>query len=156
MPETRRCVLVTNNEVDAKTAAAYGRAALYRGDTDFEARGIFERATRPRCEAAITGLRPDGASVEGEYLDGRPYAQGFEENVEFYSLDYLDVDEVSLGRQLKAIFPLLVDDQLGARVPARSPKRRAIGCCRTGLRSGCSSIRTRSRSLRRPSQSVLT
>ena len=104
---TRRCILVTNNEVDAKTTTALRETGVYRGDTDYEARGIFERATRPRCEAAITGLRPDGASVEGEYLDGRPYAQGFEENVEFYRLDYLDPDEVSLGRQFQAILPLL-------------------------------------------------
>ena len=34
-------------------------------------------------------------------------SEGFEENVEFYRLDYLDVDEVSLGRQFQAIFPLL-------------------------------------------------
>jgi adenine-specific DNA-methyltransferase len=103
----RRCVLVTNNEVDAKTAAALRESGTYRGDPEFEARGIFERATRPRCEAAVTGRRPDGAAVEGDYLDGRPYSQGFEENIEFYRLDYLDVDEVSLGRQFKAIFPLL-------------------------------------------------
>jgi adenine-specific DNA-methyltransferase len=103
----RRCVLVTNNEVDAKTAAALRESGTYRGDPEFEARGIFERATRPRCEAAITGRRPDGAAVEGEYLDGRSYAQGFEENVEFYRLDYLDVDDVNLGRQFQAVLPLL-------------------------------------------------
>jgi len=104
---TRRCILVTNNEVDGKTTAALRDSGVYRGDTGYEARGIFERATRPRCEAAITGLRPDGSPVEGEYLDGRPYAQGFEENVEFYRLDYLDPDEVSLGRQFQVILPLL-------------------------------------------------
>ena len=103
----RRCILVTNNEVDAKTTSALCDNGIYRGHPEFEARGIFERATRPRCEAVITGLRPDGVAVEGEYLDGRPYAQGFEENVEFYRLDYLDPDEVSIGRQFQAILPLL-------------------------------------------------
>jgi adenine-specific DNA-methyltransferase len=52
-------------------------------------------------------MRPDGSMVEGDYLNGRPYAQGFQENVEFYRLNYLDVDEVSLGRQFQSILPLL-------------------------------------------------
>jgi len=120
----RRCILVTNNEVEAKTAAALRESGVYRGDPKFEARGIFERATRPRCEATITGNRPDGAPAEGEYLGGRPYAQGFEENVEFYRLDYLDVDEVSLGQQFQAIFPLLWMTTGGGRTrpEAKTPR----------------------------------
>jgi adenine-specific DNA-methyltransferase len=104
---TRRCVLVTNNEVDPETAVALNKTGLFRGDPDFEAQGIFEKVTRPRCEAVVTGRKRDGSPVPGSHLGGRPHAQGFTENVEFYRLDYLDPDDVSLGRQFQAIMPLL-------------------------------------------------
>jgi adenine-specific DNA-methyltransferase len=103
----RRCVLVTNNEVDPETAAVLNKAGVCRGDADFEAQGIFEKVTRPRCEAVVTGRRRDGSLVPGNHLGGRPHGQGFDENVEFYRLDYLNPDDVSLGRQFKAILPLL-------------------------------------------------
>jgi adenine-specific DNA-methyltransferase len=57
--------------------------------------------------AAITGLRPDGQSAEGEYLDGRTYAEGFAENVHFFRLDYLDPAEVELGLRFRELHPLL-------------------------------------------------
>lgn len=62
-------------------------------------------------EAAITGVRPDGEPVEGSYLEqylpDYAYADGFEENVAFFRMDYLDADFVELGRQRQVIAPLL-------------------------------------------------
>lgn len=107
----RRCVLVTNNEVDPKTATALNKQGLYRGDPGFETAGIFEAATRPRVRTAITGVRPDGEPVPTgkrfRYLDGHEFTDGFEENVEFYRLDYLDPDRVELGEAFEAIYPAL-------------------------------------------------
>lgn len=103
----RRCILVTSNEVTPELTRKLNADGLFRGDAQFEEHGIFEAVTRPRCEAAITGRRPSGEPVEGSYLDGSPYADGFEENVEFLRLDYLDPNEVELGRQFKAILPIL-------------------------------------------------
>jgi adenine-specific DNA-methyltransferase len=103
----RRCILVTNNEVDPETASALGKEGVFRGDPDFEAQGIFEKVTRPRCEAVVTGFKADGSPVPGKHLGGRAHSLGFTENVEFYRLDYLDPDDVSLGRQFQAILPLL-------------------------------------------------
>jgi adenine-specific DNA-methyltransferase len=116
---TRRCILVTNNEVDADTAASLNAIDCYRGDPEFDRYGIFERVCRPRCEAVITGLRPDGKPVSGVHLNGRRFAHGFEENVIFYRLDYLDPEEVSLGRQFAAILPLLWLTTGGAGGPPR-------------------------------------
>jgi adenine-specific DNA-methyltransferase len=104
---TRRCIMVTNNEVDPDTAAALNASGFFRGAPKFEAHGIFEKVCRPRCEAVVTGRRPDGQPVPGQHLDGRPFASRFEENIEFYRLDYLDPNDVSLGRQFDAILPLL-------------------------------------------------
>jgi adenine-specific DNA-methyltransferase len=104
---SRRSVLVTNNEVEEKTVASLAKQGHYKGDTAFDSHGIFERVTMPRCKAVVTGRRPDGKPVDGTHLDGRTYAEGFEENVEFFRLDYLDPDDVDLGTQFTAIFPSL-------------------------------------------------
>ena len=103
----RQCILVTNNEVAEKRANELTKAGHHPGDPEYERHGIFEAVTRPRVEAAITGTRPDGKPVEGSYLDGRPFEQGFEENCEFFRLDYLNPDEVELGQAFAAIHPLL-------------------------------------------------
>ncbi len=105
----RRCVLVTNNEVEAKAVTRLHKAGLYAGDPDFEAEGIFEQITRPRTVAAVTGTATDGTELVGTYLDGdgRAWADGFEENVELFRLRYLDRDEVDLGLQFDAILPAL-------------------------------------------------
>jgi adenine-specific DNA-methyltransferase len=104
---SRRSILVTNNEVDEKTARQLEKEGLFRGDREFEKHGIFEQATRPRCKAVLTGKRPDGKRIAGSHIGGRPFADGFEENLEFFRLDYLDPDDVDLGNQFEAIFPSL-------------------------------------------------
>jgi adenine-specific DNA-methyltransferase len=104
---TRRCVLVTNNEVDDATAKRLRARRAYPGDDTWEAEGIFEAVTRPRVEAAISGRRKDGSAVPGTYVGGRPYSDGFAESAEFYRLTYLDPDEVDLGWQFEAILPAL-------------------------------------------------
>ncbi len=85
------------------------KADKFRGDPDFEAMGIFKRVTAPRVKAAITGVRHDGVKLTRRYkwAEQRPLAAGFDENVEFFELQDLDPDDVSLGDQFKAIHPLL-------------------------------------------------
>lgn len=104
---TRRSVLVTNNEVEDKLVRQLHKEGVYRGDTAFEKHGIFEKVTRPRCEAVVTGRRADKQRVVGAHIDGRPFSQGFEENVEFFRIDYLNPDDVDLGHQFDSIFPSL-------------------------------------------------
>lgn len=106
---SRQGVLVTNNEVDDSTARKLHRNGYYRGDPEFERHGIFESVTRPRVEAVTTGLRPDGEPVEGEHVwhARRPYAEGFEENVEFFQLTYHDPDDIDLGCKFQALLPVL-------------------------------------------------
>lgn len=107
----RQCILVTNNDVSDSEQKALNKAGLFVGDAEYEAQGIFESITRPRVEAAITGVRPDGKPVEGSYLEQylpeHDYTDGFKENVAFFRMDYLEPDLVELGRQYEAIAPLL-------------------------------------------------
>ncbi len=105
----RRCILVTNNEVDEKTATDLEKAGHYRCDQEYESMGVFERVTVPRVKAAVTGRRSDGSALEGKYkwAGKRSLADGFDENVEFYELQYLDPDDVELGEHFQSIHPLL-------------------------------------------------
>lgn len=104
---SRRCILVTNNEVEPRAARRLNRQGFYPGDPEFEAEGIYESVTKPRVTAAITGVRPDGQAIPGNYRGGRPFADGFEENVEFYRLAYIDPDQVELGRSFELLLSIL-------------------------------------------------
>ena len=115
----RRVILVTNNDVGEKTAKRLKAEGVYPGDEEYEQHGIFESVTRPRVEAAISGRRADGSPIDDEYLGGRAMSDGFEENVEFYGLDYLDRDRVEIGAEFDAIHPLL---WLAAGARAKRPK----------------------------------
>ena len=109
----RRSILVTNNEVSEKLANKLKNEDIFPGDPQFEKHGIFWSVTRPRCEATITGKRPNGTPVPGRHIDangkmkGRPLSEGFPENVEFFRIDYLDPDDVDLGTQFDSILPSL-------------------------------------------------
>ena len=105
----RQCILVTNNEVSAAEAETLRAEGLRPGDAEWEALGIFQQITRPRITAAITGRTPAGQSVEGAYKFGDkfPMADGFEENVAFFELMYLDPEAIELDMAFSSIAPLL-------------------------------------------------
>ena len=105
----RQCILVTNNEVSVDEAKELRSQGLRPGDREWEALGIFEHITRPRVMASITGNTPDGEAISGDYkfTDEFPMADGFEENVAFLELRYLDADDIDLGHAFTDIAPLL-------------------------------------------------
>jgi adenine-specific DNA-methyltransferase len=105
----RQSIMITNNEVSVDEAKELRARGLRPGDPEWEAVGIFQHITRPRVEAAITGRTPDGDPIAGDYkfTDEFPIADGFEENVEFLELRYLDADDVDLGHAFDDIAPLL-------------------------------------------------
>ena len=105
----RRSISVTNNEVSADDAKTLRNAGRTEGDPEWEALGIFEHITRPRIEAAIKGKTPEGDPINGDYkfTDEFPMAEGFEENVEFLELTYLDAEDIELDRAFTSIAPLL-------------------------------------------------
>lgn len=131
----RRSVVVTNNELGEANERRLHERGHYRGDRAFESHGIFESVTRPRIEAVTSGVRSDGRAVEGYHVwqDRRPYAEGFEENVEFFRIDYHDPDQIDLGRQFDAILPALwlTAGGAGPREPGVDNERYSIpkgGC----------------------------
>jgi len=103
----RRSVLITNNEVKESLASQLNKSGQFAGDPKFDEAGICESVTWPRCRAVTTGKRADGVPVEGHTLDGREYAEGFEENLEYFRLDFIDPSEVARGDAFQAILPVL-------------------------------------------------
>ena len=105
----RRCILVTNNEVSPDEQAELREQGLRPGDPGWEALGICEYITKSRITATVTGKTPDGSSIEGDYkfTDEFPMAEGFEENVEFFTMTYEAPRPVAHNRAFGAIAPLL-------------------------------------------------
>jgi adenine-specific DNA-methyltransferase len=63
----RRCICITNNEVNAKDVESYVGASLREGDSEWEKHGIFHSITMPRIKAAIYGRTEDGKPIAGNY-----------------------------------------------------------------------------------------
>jgi len=105
----RRSISVTNNEVSANEQSRLRARGLRPGDSKWEALGICELITKPRLRAAVTGQTPDGDQVKGNYkfVDEFPMSEGFEENVEFFTMTYETPRTVAHNRAFGAIAPLL-------------------------------------------------
>ncbi len=105
----RRSIIVTNNEVSVEEAKALRAQGHLPGDATWEAQGIFQHITLPRMIAAATGKASDGNFIKGNYKfnDEFPIAEGFEENIEFLELSYLDRNGVSRGKAFESVAPLL-------------------------------------------------
>jgi len=101
--------LVTNNEVAADEQKDLRKKGLRPGDPDWEQWGICEYITKPRIKAAITGKTPEGKPIKGDYkfTDEFSVAEGFEENVEFFTLTYEAPLRVASNREFTKIAPLL-------------------------------------------------
>jgi len=104
----RRSISVTNNEVNDEEVTLL-RKGLRPGDTEWDSQGICERITKPRIEAAVSGLTPEGSPIEGDYsFNGQfPIADGLQENVEFFTLTYENPALVELDMAFDRISPLL-------------------------------------------------
>lgn len=105
----RRSISVTNNEVSADEQRKLREQGLHPGADEWEKWGICEYITKPRIKAAVTGRTPDGDPVKGNYkfADEFPMSEGFEENVEFFTLTYEDAEAVRLDLAFTAVAPML-------------------------------------------------
>ena len=105
----RQCISITNNEVSPDEEDQLRSQGHRPGDPAWEQWGICEYITKPRLEAAMTGVTPNGEPIAGEYeyTDEFPMAEGFEENVEFFTMTYEAPRPVAHNRSFHAIAPLL-------------------------------------------------
>jgi adenine-specific DNA-methyltransferase len=103
----RRCILVTNNEVSEDQTRGLAKEGCYPGDSRFEKHGIADAVAWPRCRNVINGRRDDGTDLPGTYLNEEELSKGFEENIEYLRLDFLDPSQVARGDAFQAILPIL-------------------------------------------------
>ena len=105
----RHCISVTNNEVAASEQNGLRENGLRPGDPEWEQWGICEYITKPRIKSVISGKRQDGEDIEGNYrfTDEFPWAEGFEENAEFFTLTYEAPIAVGHHLAFQRIAPLL-------------------------------------------------
>ncbi len=109
----RRSILVTNNEVENATARRLQKIGVFVGDPKFEKEGICESVTWPRCKNVTIGESSDGELLEGSYLgsDSRGneilLSDGFNQNIEYFRLDFVDPSDVERGNAFKGILPIL-------------------------------------------------
>ncbi len=103
----RRCILVTNNEVEEAKAKELAKKNIFPSDKKYEAHGICESVTWPRCKFAVNGRRDDKTKLSGEYLSGRKLNDGFQENIQYFRLDYLDPNDIEYREKLSDVLPIL-------------------------------------------------
>jgi adenine-specific DNA-methyltransferase len=126
----RKSISVTNNEVGADEQIRLRESGLRPGDADWEKWGICDYITKPRIAAAITGRKPNGQPIKGDYkfTDEFPMADGFAENAEFFTLTYETPVAVDHGKAFAKIAPLLWlrAGSRGARIEALPPAGWAV------------------------------
>jgi adenine-specific DNA-methyltransferase len=105
----RRSILVTNNEVGAAEQESLRAQGQQPGDEAWEQLGICESVTKPRIDAAISGVTPSGDPIVGDYRFNAiyPMSDGLEENARFFRLTYLDPEALEAKRSFDQIAHLL-------------------------------------------------
>ena len=105
----RRCIMVTNNEVSVEEAKTLTKQGFKPGDDEWEKLGIAQYVNWPRTVCSIEGHDVNGQPLKGEYLgtNHRQMSDGFDANCIFFRLNFLDKDNVALGRQFRELLPLL-------------------------------------------------
>lgn len=83
---SRRCILVTNNEISEEEAKALSSNGFNPGDSEWEQAGICRSVTWPRTKYSILGKREDGTSLDGRYYMLRSVEK--EMNRSFYQLGF--------------------------------------------------------------------
>lgn len=105
---SRRCIIVTNNEVSGEEATVLKKQNIYPGEKDWEKRGIAHYITWPRTKCTINGIDLNGNPLKGNYLESDiPMSKGFASNVNFFKLSFLENTAVSLGMCFKELLPVL-------------------------------------------------
>lgn len=105
----RQCISVTNNEVAAEEQRGLRTKGLRPGDADWESRGICDYITKPRIEAAITGVTPTGERIDKGYkfTDEFPISEGLDENAAFFTLTYEGPLSVAHHKAFGRVAPML-------------------------------------------------
>lgn len=64
---SRRCIIVTNNEISSEERKSFEARGIKQGDPEWESRGIARYVTWPRTVCSIIGRDVDGNTLNGDY-----------------------------------------------------------------------------------------
>lgn len=105
---SRRCIMVTNNEISEAERKDFESRGIKHGDSEWESRGIARYVTWPRTVCSIEGHDVNGNPLKGKYIGSDiSMADGFKTNANFFKLGFLDKTKVSLGMQFKELLSIL-------------------------------------------------
>lgn len=105
---SRRCIMITNNEVSAEEMKSLTKKGLQPGDEAWETYGIAKYITWPRTICSIKGKDVNGKPLSGQYIGCNiTMSEGFKTNAAFFKLSFLDKTSVALGKQFKELLPVL-------------------------------------------------
>jgi hypothetical protein len=89
---TRRCIMVTNNEVSANESKELREKGFNPGDDEWEKYGIAKYVTWPRTVCCIEGKDIDGNPLKGSYVTTSEreikMSDGFSANVKFFKCSW--------------------------------------------------------------------
>ncbi len=102
---SRRCILVTNNEVSAEEAEALRGRGLQPGDAEWETSGICHSVAWPRSKFTILGRRDDGTPLPGEYLTGKTVSK--EKVRSFTQIGFVDPARLDTTAKKKQVLALI-------------------------------------------------
>lgn len=102
---SRRCILVTNNEVSADEAEALRTRGVQPGDAEWEALGICRSVTWPRSKYTILGRRDDGTVLDGDYFTGRTVQR--ERARSFTQIGFVDPTTLDTTAKKKQVVALI-------------------------------------------------
>lgn len=66
----RRCILVTNNELNGDFADRVLASGVRPGSDEWESNGVCQSVTWPRTKFTVNGQRSNGSKLSGEYFTG--------------------------------------------------------------------------------------
>lgn len=102
---SRRCIMVTNNEVSAEEASDFKKQGLRPGNPDWEKHGICQSITWPRSKYTILGKRDDGSELEGNYITGKTIEK--EKPRKFQQIGITTIDLLTTAAKKKQLVALI-------------------------------------------------
>ncbi len=105
---SRKCIMVTNNEVSDTEANKLESQGFKPGDEKWEQLGIARYITWPRTICSIEGHDVNNNPIKGNYLNSEiAMSAGFKANAAYFKLGFLDKTAVALGIHFKEMLPTL-------------------------------------------------
>ncbi len=114
----RRCILITNNEVDEETENNLLEEKVFPGTEKWCQKGICRNVTWPRTRNSILGYRDDGVKIQKEYYTSNKIYIDTERNIKQIRLSAENLDINSR----KDLISLLGKDRLPQSLVTREAK----------------------------------